>query len=153
MQLTLTSDLDDLYLTGDDFTDIDPITLKDRKKKKENYIKNMSKVFQINNNVHYELNTSNSISSGFTKISDIKYDDNKKPIEIIIEDKYNLGIYGIDQTKFKFIPIDNDDGTPIWTCLELNITDDCEYFEYDEKTKKHNFSLTLSEYNFLDHDY
>jgi hypothetical protein len=153
MQLTLTSELDDLYLTGDDFTDIDPITFEERKKKKENYIKNLSKVFQINNNVHYVLNTSSSISSGFTKISDIKYDDNNKPIEIIIENKYNFGIHGIEQTKFKFIPIDNDDGTPIWTCLELNITDDCEYFEYDEKTKKHNFSLILSEYNFLDHDY
>ena len=113
----------------------------------------MSKVFQINNNVHYTLNTSNSINSGYTKISDIKYDDNKKPIEIIIEDKYNFGIHGIEQTKFKFISIDNDDGVPIWTCLEFNITDDCEYFEYDENTKKYNFSLTLSEYNFLDHDY
>jgi hypothetical protein len=122
MQLTLTSELDDLYLTGDDFTDIDPITFEERKKKKENYIKNMSKVFQINNNVHYTLNTSNSINSGFTKISDIKYDDNNKPIEIIIENKYNFGIHGIEQTKFKFIPIDNDDGTPIWTCLEFNIT-------------------------------
>jgi hypothetical protein len=153
MQLTLTSELDDLYLTGDDFTDIDPITFEERKKKKENYIKNMSKVFQINNNVHYVLNTSNSINSGFTKISDIKYDDNNKPIEIIIENKYNFGIHGVEQTKFKFIPIDNDDGTPIWTCLELNITNDCKYIEYDEKTKKHKFSLTLSEYNFSDRDY
>ena len=153
MQLTLTSELDDLYLTGDDFTDIDPITLEERKKKKGNYIKNMSKVFQINNNVHYNLNTSNTLGGGIRKISDIKYDDNKKPIEIIIEDKYNFGIYGIEQTKFKFIPIDNDDGVPIWTCLEFNITDNCEYFEYDENTKKYNFSLTLSEYNFLDYDY
>ena len=142
MQLTLTSELDDLYLTGDDFTDIDPITFEERKKKKENYIKNMSKVFQINNNVHYVLNTSSSISNGFTKISDIKYDDNNKPIEIIIENKYNFGIHGIEQTKFKFIPLDNDDGTTTWTCLELNITN--EYIGKDD------LSLTLSEYNFSD---
>ena len=46
MQLTLTSELDDLYLTGDDFTDIDPITLEKRRKRKEDYIKNIFVYFK-----------------------------------------------------------------------------------------------------------
>lgn len=153
-ELTLTPDLEDCYLTGDNFTDIDPITLEEKREKRENYIKNMSKVFQINNNVSYILKTPRSVTIGNDKIMDIKYDDNKKPIEIIIEDEYNLSIYGIEQTQFKFIPINNDDDdVPVWTCLDLNITDDCECFEYDENTKKYDFSLTLSEYNFKDYDF
>lgn len=149
--LALSPDLDDCYLTGKEFTEIDPLEIREKKKNIELYEKNSPNVLVIGNDIYYELKCKNSTGGGFIKIIDIKYDDNNKPIEIITEDKYNLGIYGIKQTIFKFIPIDKLDGDmPTWTCLDINIKSDCEIFDYDEHDKKNKFSLTFSKYSFRD---
>jgi len=143
-ELELTSKLDSIYLENKPFTEIDPITLKNINKKMLKYEKNASKVLKIGNSVSYKLLDSNSQGGGFIEIIDIKYDndnnndndnnDNLKPIEIICEDKYNLGIANITQTIFTFNPIMNpDELTPTWTCIDL---------------KSKYSKLTLSDYNF-----
>lgn len=149
--LVLSTDLDDYYLTGKEFTETDPLEIREKKKNMELYEKNSPNVLVIGNNIYYNLECKNSSGGGFIKIIDIKYDDNNKPIEVITEHKYNLGIYGIEQTIFKFIPIDKHDGDmPTWTCLDINIESDYEMFDYDEHDKKHKFSLTFSKYSFRD---
>jgi len=152
-ELKLTSKLDDVYLSGKDFTDIDPITLRRNNKSKEKYDKIMPEVLCINNDLHYRLETKNSFCGGMIEIIDIKYDDEEKsnPIEVICEHPYNLGIYGINQTLFKFYPImEKDKSIPTWTCTDIDINYDGEYdedpemFEYDKINNKYKLKLTLS---------
>jgi hypothetical protein len=146
-ELKLTSKLDDVYLSGKDFTEIDPITLRRNNKSKEKYDKIMPEVLCINNNLHYRLETKNSFCGGMIEIIDIKYDDEEKsnPIEVICEDPYNLGIYGINQTLFKFYPImEKDKSIPTWTCTDINFDGDTEMFEYDKINNKYKLKLTLS---------
>ena len=147
--------MDDVYLSGKDFTKIDPITLRRNKKLKEKYDKIMPEVLCINNDLHYRLETKKSFCGGMIEIIDIKYDDEEKsnPIEVICEHPYNLGIYGINQTLFKFYPImDKDKSIPTWTCTNINYDEeyDGEYdgepemFEYDKINNKYKLKLTLS---------
>ena len=143
-ELTLTSDLDDCYLTGNDFTDIDPITVREKKKNIELYEKNLTSVLLVGKKIYYQLRSKNSISSGFMDMINVKYDINNKPIEVIIENIWDFAAV----KELKFIPINKEDDIPTWTCVELNIKDGCKMFEYDEKTKKYDFSLTLSDLNF-----
>ena len=154
-ELKLTSKLDSIYLENKPFTDYDPITLKDMNKSKEEYDKIMPEVLCINNDLHYRLETKNSYCGGMIEIIDIKYDDEEKsnPIEVICENPYNLGIYGINQTLFKFYPImEKDKLIPTWTCTDINYdgdTDinfdgDTEMFKYDKINNKYKLKLTLS---------
>jgi len=54
-ELVLTSDLDDCYLTGDDFTDIDPITIRNKKKNIELYEKNVFSVLLVDKDIYYKF--------------------------------------------------------------------------------------------------
>ena len=133
--------------------------------------KNIDKIFELTNNLGYfpagfsSVSNTNVISnynrytaSSFKKLLETqpttielifekKYDDEEKsnPIEVICEHPYNLGIYGINQTLFKFYPImEKDKLIPTWTCTDINYDGDTEMFKYDKINNKYKLKLTLS---------
>lgn len=136
-QLKLCPELEDCYLKYEPFTEIDPITKKERIKMKELYDKNFDSIIDVGKTVMYDFKSKNSgCGGGGLEITNVIH-ENDKPVAIV-----TIGTLGITwniQSEFIFRPFYKDDRLiPTWECTNLDF----------EPENKNSYTVTLSDFNF-----
>ena len=145
-QLKLCPELEDCYLEYKPFTEVDPITQKERIKMKELYDTNFDSVIKVGKTVMYHYRSKNSgCGGGGLEITKVIYendendenDENNEPVAIVTAG--TLGITWNIQSEFVFRPFYKDDRlVPIWECTNLDF----------EPEYKNSYTITLSDFNF-----
>ncbi len=118
-EIELDASIGDMYISGQDITEEDPILIKEQKELLENYNTKFKDLVKPGNRVSYRLVTEHCYHGGSMTVLSVETDDAGVVCKITTEDKYHMGLADLRETKWVFRPvIEPYRSIPRWTCLK-----------------------------------